>query len=41
LVIHIAALWGMISPDVLAVVKVTDSNQRSQIVRDAVEALLG
>jgi AcrR family transcriptional regulator len=40
LIIHIAALWGMSSPDVLAVVNVNDPDQRRQIVEQAVATLL-
>ena len=41
LTIHIAALWGMSSPDVLAVVDLADDDERLAIVREAVAALLG
>ena len=40
LFIHIAALWGLSSPDVLAVVAVADPERRNQIVRSTVAALL-
>lgn len=40
LLIHIAALWGTTSPDVLAVVRVSSGRQRREIVRRAVNALL-
>jgi AcrR family transcriptional regulator len=40
LIIHTAALWGMTSPDVLAVVKHRTAAQRRDIVRSAVTALL-
>jgi len=40
LMIHIAALWGMTSPDVHAVVDISDANQRQAIVRSAVAAIL-
>jgi AcrR family transcriptional regulator len=40
LIIHIAALWGMTSPDVLAVVNLTGAEQRRQIVQQAVATLL-
>jgi AcrR family transcriptional regulator len=40
LIIHIAALWGMSSPNVLAVVHVNDPNQRRQIVERAAANLL-
>jgi AcrR family transcriptional regulator len=40
LIIHIAAMWGMSSPDVLAVVKVTDPDQRREVVERAVATLL-
>jgi len=40
LIIHAAALWGMTSPDVLAVVDVRDPDQRREIVRSTVAALL-
>jgi AcrR family transcriptional regulator len=40
LIIHIAAFWGMTSPDVLAVVDLTDPDQRREIVREAVTSLL-
>jgi Tetracyclin repressor-like, C-terminal domain len=40
LVIHIAALWGMSSPDVLAVVDLDDAKQRREIVHAAVASLL-
>jgi AcrR family transcriptional regulator len=40
LIIHIAALWGMSSPDVLAVVGLTDRDQRRQVVERAVASLL-
>jgi AcrR family transcriptional regulator len=40
LVIHTAALWGMSSPDVLAVVDLDDANKRQSIVREAVAALV-
>ena len=40
LIIHIAALWGLSSPDVLAVVAVADPERRNQIVRSTVAALL-
>ena len=40
LIIHIAALWGMSSPNVLAVVNVNDPDQRRQIVEQAVATLL-
>ena len=40
LVIHIAALWGMSSPDVLAVVGLADADKRLEVVREAAAALL-
>jgi AcrR family transcriptional regulator len=40
LIIHIAALWGMTSPDVLAVVDLADPDRRREIVRSAARALL-
>jgi AcrR family transcriptional regulator len=40
LIIHTAALWGISSPDVLSVVNLTDTEQRRDIVRSAVAALL-
>jgi AcrR family transcriptional regulator len=40
LIVHIAALWGMSSPDVLAVVKLKDPKKRRQVVQEAVAALL-
>jgi AcrR family transcriptional regulator len=40
LVIHVAALWGMTSPDVHAVVDLTDTERRREIVRTAVAALI-
>jgi AcrR family transcriptional regulator len=40
LIIHTAALWGISSPDVLSAVNLTDANQRRDIVRSAVAALL-
>ncbi len=40
LVLQIAALWGTMSPDVLAVVRVSSAEQRREIVREAVDALL-
>jgi AcrR family transcriptional regulator len=40
LIVHVAALWGTTSPDVLAVVQVSSAKQRREIVRRAVEALL-
>ena len=40
LIIHIAALWEMTSPDVLAAVKPRTTGERQDIVRSAVAALL-
>jgi len=40
LIIHLAALWGMTSPDVLAVVNLSDQEHRREIVRTAVATLL-
>lgn len=40
LIIHTTALWGTSSPDVLSVVNLTDADQRRDIVRSAVAALL-
>lgn len=40
LVIHIAAVWGMTSPDVAAVVNVLDPDVRRETVRRAVAAIL-
>jgi AcrR family transcriptional regulator len=40
LIIHVAALWGMSSPDVLAVVDLGDADERLGIVREAIAALL-
>jgi hypothetical protein len=40
LIVHTAALWGMSSPDVLAVVKLKDPKKRRQVVQEAVAALL-
>ena len=40
LILHIAAFWGMSSPDVLAVVDVGDADRRHAIVRDAAARLL-
>jgi AcrR family transcriptional regulator len=40
LILHVAALWGMTSPDVDAVVNVHDPKLRSEIVRSAVAAIL-
>jgi AcrR family transcriptional regulator len=40
LIIHLAALWGMTSPDVLAVRDFADADQRHEIVRASVAALL-
>ena len=40
LIIHLAALWGMSSPNVLAVVNVNNPDQRRQIVERAVAAIL-
>jgi len=40
LLIHIAAFWGATSPDVLAVVRVSGSRHRRDIVMRAVQALL-
>ena len=40
LILHVAALWGMTSPDVDAVVNVHDPKLRREIVRSAVAAIL-
>jgi AcrR family transcriptional regulator len=40
LIIQIAGLWGTSSPDVLSVVNLTDADQRRDIVRSAIAALL-
>jgi AcrR family transcriptional regulator len=40
LIIHIATLWRMSSPNVLAVVNVNDPDRRRQIVKQAVATLL-
>jgi AcrR family transcriptional regulator len=40
LLIHTAALWGMSSPDVLAVVDFGDAAERLEVVRQAAAALL-
>ena len=40
LILHIAALWAMSSPDVLAVVKLSSAKKRREAVRQAVAALL-
>jgi AcrR family transcriptional regulator len=40
LIIHTAGLWGISSPDVLSVVNVADTDQRRDIVRSAIAALL-
>jgi AcrR family transcriptional regulator len=40
LLIHVAAFWGMTSPDVEAVVNVQDPKLRSEIVKSAVTAIL-
>jgi AcrR family transcriptional regulator len=40
LLLHGAALWGMTSPDVLAVIDVDNAEQRREVVRAAAAALL-
>jgi AcrR family transcriptional regulator len=40
LILHIAALWGMSSPDVLAVVDLNDHDRPSHTVKEAVARLL-
>ena len=40
LILNLAALWITMSPDVLAVVDITDLDQRRKIVRDATARLL-
>ena len=40
LILNLAALWATMSPDVLAVVDITDPDQRRKIVRDATARLL-
>jgi AcrR family transcriptional regulator len=40
LIIHLAALWGMSSPDVLTVVNLESPQGRREIVRTAVAAML-
>jgi hypothetical protein len=40
LILGLAALWITMSPDVLAVVDITDPDQRRKIVRDATARLL-
>lgn len=40
LILNLAALWITMSPDVLAVVEITDPDQRREIVRDATARLL-
>ena len=40
LILNLAALWVTTSPDVLAVVDITDPDQRREIVRDATARLL-
>jgi AcrR family transcriptional regulator len=40
LLIHIAAFWATSSPDVLAVMKISDADERTKTVRDAVACLL-
>ncbi|MFB7600269.1 hypothetical protein [Streptomyces sp. NPDC056160] len=40
LLIHVAMLWNMASPDVLAAVELTDPGQRREIIRSAAAALL-
>jgi AcrR family transcriptional regulator len=41
LILHIAALWAFHTPDVLAIVNLTDAHQRREIVKSSVAALLG
>ena len=40
LIIHIAAFWEVMSPDILGAVKVDDPEQRCAIVRNGVAAML-
>jgi AcrR family transcriptional regulator len=40
LIIHLAALWALSSPDVLAEVNVSAAERRRQLIRDAVASLL-
>jgi hypothetical protein len=40
LILQVAALWAMSSPDVLAVVKVSSTRKRREAVRQAVAAFL-
>jgi AcrR family transcriptional regulator len=40
LILNLAALWATMSPDILAVVDITDPDQRREIVRNATARLL-
>jgi AcrR family transcriptional regulator len=40
LIIHLAALWDMSSPDVLAAVNLGDADKRREVIREAVATLV-
>lgn len=41
LILHVAAFWEFTSPDVMALVRVTDREERREVVRAVVAALVG